>query len=164
MRKIVDIHGEEKQVECLSCAIAKGEIARQDGSIATTDYFNAHQDFEIPIPGFVILASRRHVKSIDDFTEEEKIDFINFLVKIRRSMRKVLGTQTVYLVQEEDTPDHFHIWLFPRYEWMDRIGKKVQSIRPIMEYAREKLKTLENLEKVTDAKNRLKSYLKNYKF
>jgi diadenosine tetraphosphate (Ap4A) HIT family hydrolase len=117
-REITDIAGNKKRVKCLSCAIEKGGVARHGGSIASTAHFDAHQDWEIPIPGFVIVASRRHLQSIDEFTDEERGDFIEFLCMVRRAMREALDIQTAYLIQEEDTSDHFHVWMFPRYEWM----------------------------------------------
>ncbi len=50
-------------------------------------------------------------------------------------MREVNGCDEVYLFQNEDSQHGFHLWLFPRYGWMDQYGRKIQSVRPIMEYA-----------------------------
>lgn len=158
-REIEDIKGNKKQLGCLGCAIQNGEVESPGGSIASTKYFDAHQDYEIPIPGFVILASKRHLQSVDEFTEEERLDFIEFLCRLRRTMRQALDVQVVYLIQEEDTSHHFHVWIFPRHHWMaEKFGKKIQSVRPIMEYARESLKTLDNLKKVDEAMKKMKEY------
>jgi len=158
-REIVDIKGNKKQLGCLGCAIQKGEVESPGGSIASTKYFDAHQDYEIPIPGFVILASKRHLQSVDEFTNEEKTDFIEFLSHLRQTMRKACGVQVVYLIQEEDTSHHFHVWMFPRHDWlMERFGRKIQSVRPIMEYARENMKTPKNLQKVDEAMEKMKKY------
>jgi hypothetical protein len=43
---------------------------------------------------------------------------------------------------------------------LEKFGKKTPSLRPIMEYARENLKTAENLEKVEKAVVKLKAYFK----
>lgn len=156
--EIVDYKGNSAQVSCLGCARENGEMERI-GTVLTTEHFDAHQDFEIPIPGFIILSSRRHLQSVDEFTEAEKRDFIDTLIAVRAGMRKALGIETVYLVQEEDTSHHFHVWVFPRYDWMSELfGKKTPSLRPIMEYARENLKTEENLKVVEEAVSKLKIY------
>lgn len=161
-REIIDITGKKKAVSCLGCAIAKGKVESPGGSITTTRYFDAQQDFEIPIPGFVILASKRHVQSIDEFTAAEREDFINFLCLIRKGMREALRIETVYVVQEEDTAHHFYVWLFPRYKWMQKqFGTKIQSVRPIMEYAREYMKTNQNLKEVEEATKKLREYFNN---
>ncbi len=156
--EIVNYKGKPTQVSCLGCARENGEMERV-GTVLTTEHFDAHQDFEIPIPGFIIISSRRHLQSVDEFTDKEKIDFIDTLIAVRAGMRKVLDIDVVYLVQEEDTSHHFHVWVFPRYDWMsEKFGKKTPSLRPIMEYARENLKTAENLEKVEGAVTMLKTY------
>ncbi len=158
-REIVDIKGNKKQIGCLGCAIQSGEAESSGGSIATTKYFDAQQDYEIPIPGFVILASKRHLQSVDEFTQEEREDFIEFLCRLRKTIRQALDIQVVYLIQEEDTSHHFHVWVFPRYDWMvEKFGREIQSVRPIMEYARENLKTEENLKKVDEATEKLRNY------
>ena len=157
-REIVDIKGNKKKIGCLGCAIQKGKL--DNGIfIAETKFFTASQDYEIPIAGFVILAAKRHLQSLDEFTAEERFDFIEFLTRLRMMMRQVLDTQTVYLIQEEDTSHHFHVWIFPRYAWMaEKFGRKIESVRPIMEYARENLKTKENLKKVDEAIAKMRNY------
>lgn len=162
--EIVDYKGNLMQVSCLGCARENGEMERV-GTILTTKHFDAHQDFEIPIPGFIIISSRRHLQSVDDFTDEEKLDFIDTLVSVRAGMRKALDIDIVYLIQEEDTSHHFHIWVFPRYDWMsEKFGKKTSSLRPIMEHARENLKTTENLLRVEEAVSKLKAYFESNTF
>lgn len=157
-RELVDYKGNPTIVSCLGCALENGEIEKT-GSVLTTAHFDAHQDFEIPIPGFIVLASKRHFQSVDEFTEEEKIDFIDSIIRIRSGMRRTLGIDVVYFVQEEDTSHHFHMWIFPRYDWMaEKFGRKISSLRPIMEYARENLKTEENLKKVEESITQLVTY------
>ena len=160
-QKITDIYGNTQEVECLSCAIQQGIVKAPGGLIAESKHFKAEQDFEIPIPGFIIVVSKRHVTSIDEFTEEEQIDFIKFWVKVRKAMRQALGLDNVYFVQEEDTEHHFHVWLFPRYDWMteEKFGRKINSVRPIMEYARKNMKTPENLKAVDEATEELREAL-----
>jgi len=158
-RTIIDIHGNKRELGCLGCAIRNGEVESPGGLIAETACFVAEQDYEIPIPGFVILASKRHLQSVDELTDEEQKDFIEFLCRVRKGMRRALGVEVTYLIQEEDTSSHFHVWMFPRYDWMtEQFGKKIQSLRPIIEYAREHLKTPEDLKKVDEATQNMKEY------
>lgn len=157
-QNISDLQGKTKLIDCLGCARERGEITQ--GNIFKSQYFDVHQDYEIPIPGFLILSSRRHIQSVDEFTSEEQADFIAFLVRVRLAMRQALGIATVYLVQEEDTSHHFHVWIFSRYDWMAKqFGTKIESLRPIMEYARKHMKTKENLEKVDSAVEKVKQLL-----
>ena len=156
-RNITNFKGQTKKIACLGCARARGEISV--GDILKSKYFDAHQDYEIPIPGFIIISSKRHIQGIDELTEAEQRDFIKFLCRLRSALRQVLSIKVVYLIQEEDTSHHFHVWVFPRYDWMTKkFGQKIQSVRPIMEYARENLKTTNNLKRVETATQKLKQF------
>jgi diadenosine tetraphosphate (Ap4A) HIT family hydrolase len=158
-RDIVDIEGSKRTIGCLGCALMAGEVKNRGGSIAVSVHFDAHQDYEIPIPGFIIIASKRHMDSIDEFTEEERADFIEFLYRIRTTMRQACGIEIVYMHQEEDTSHHFHVWLYPRQdELVELFGKKITSVRPIMEYAREHWKTPERLANIDECVERMKRY------
>jgi diadenosine tetraphosphate (Ap4A) HIT family hydrolase len=158
-KKITDIRGKTESISCIACSIQNKEV-ENPGSIAESKFFVAEQDYEIPIPGFVILISKRHLQSVDEFSGGERKDFIEFLCRLRAIMRKALKIKHVYVVQEEDTTtSHFHVWLFPRYQWMEKkFGRKIQSVRPIMEYARKSMKTRGNLKKVDTATQKLKQY------
>lgn len=157
-KEITDIGGNTVQLDCLSCAIAQDKVEIRGGSVIRSKYFDLHQDFEIPIPGFMILTSLRHLQSVDEFTDEESADFMKVLRASRKLQRDVLSIDEVYLHQEEDTSHHFHLWMFPRHNWMkDQFGRKSESMRPIMEYARTDLKTDENLVKLDEDVKRLQA-------
>jgi len=161
-KNIVDLTGKTKKIACLGCAREKGEIDL--GNITKSEYFDAHQDYEIPIPGFVIISSRRHIQSIDEFTEDEQGDFIKFLCRMRSAMRKVLGIETIYLFQSEDTIHHFHVWLIPRYDWMtEKFGRKIESVRPIVNYSKEFLRTESGIAEVKEATQKLKQFFSSDK-
>ncbi|WP_418312486.1 HIT family protein [Planococcus plakortidis] len=114
MRTITLANGETVEVECLSCALVNGLIEPEGGVVMVTEHFHAHQDVAYPIPGLIILASKRHLKSLDELTEEERIDYITVLAEIRKAQRNVLGIESVYYFYNEDTTHHFHTWMVPR--------------------------------------------------
>ncbi len=73
-------------------------------------------------------------------------------------MRDVLSIKHVYIVQEEDTAtSHFHVWLFPRYPWMEKeFGLKIESVKPIMKYAENNMKNADNLSEIENATQKLR--------
>ena len=156
---ITDIYGKQQVVKCLSCAI--GEHSAPAEIVLQTKHFHAEQDFEIPIPGFIIIASNRHFFGIDEMSQAELVDFSTVLAQIRRALRQVIGIDTVYLVHEEDTRNaHFHMWIFPRYAWMEeKFGSGVATVRTIMEYARKELKNDDNFEQVKNVVKKLSATL-----
>ena len=142
-------------MQCLSCSIHQQGVTTVGGLIAASDYFEVRQDYAVPIPGFMIISSKRHVRSMDDFTPAERTDFIEFCCRMRRQMREILGVDEITMVQEENSA-HFHLWLFPWYSWMKPFGNDVASLRPIMRYAREHLTTQSHSDAVHGAAQKLK--------
>ncbi|OAS87964.1 HIT family protein [Metabacillus litoralis] len=151
MRQITLSNGKTVEVKCLSCAITSGLIEPDGGVVLETEYFHAHQDVAYPIKGLIILASKRHIKCFDELTEEEKIDYIKVLSKIREAQRTVLGIKYVYYFYNEDTTHHFHTWMVPRYKWMYEFGRSVESVRPTLLHARNEVNSKENIQEVMDA-------------
>ena len=107
--------------------------------VLTTENFDVHQDWEVPIVGFFIIAAQdRRKRSFLDFSPAELSELITLLSRVRGAMDIVLGIKDVYVFQNEDTSHGFHVWLFPRHDWMEQIGRKIESVRPIMQFAVEK--------------------------
>ncbi|MFP3323187.1 diadenosine tetraphosphate hydrolase [Planococcus sp. SIMBA_160] len=151
MRNITLANGEAVEVECLSCALVNGVIEPEGGVVVETEHFHAHQDVAYPIPGLIILASKRHLKSLDELTEAERLDYITILSKIRKAQREVLGIESVYYFYNEDTTHHFHTWMVPRYEWMYEFGRSVESVRPVLLHARNEMNDEANVRNVRQA-------------
>lgn len=163
MRRITFADGRELETDCLSCTVANGAIEATGGVIVETDYFHAHQDIAYPIPGLISLAAKRHFYTMDELTEEEADDFMLLIRKLRKAQREVLGIEHVYYFYNEDTSHHFHLWMVPRYEWMKTLGRSVESLRPVLRYAREHHSNLENIGKVKDIIKKLAQFLNESK-
>lgn len=130
--------------------------------IITTKLFNVGQDWEVPIPGFFIIKPLRNIKAIDEFTDEEAAEFINLIREVRKGMRDVLKIKEVYFFQNEDTEHGFHLWVFPRHKWMEKFGRKIQSVRPIMDYAKENMLSDNVFTEVKESIKKMKEYLSGF--
>ncbi|WP_078548719.1 HIT family protein [Litchfieldia alkalitelluris] len=159
MRRITLSNGNTVEVECLSCALTSGVVVPDGGVIVETDHFHAHQDVAYPIKGLVILASKRHITCFDELNEEEQMDYIRLLTKIREAQRKVLGIEFVYYFYNEDTTHHFHTWMVPRYDWMYHFGRSVESLRPVLLHARNEMNDERDVEEVMNAIDDLRAAL-----
>ena len=127
--------------------------------VISTDLFDIHQDWEVPIPGFFILATKRPILSVGEFTPEEEQEFIQLLCKLRRGMKTVLGIDNVYLHQNEDSVHGFHLWIFPRLEWMKPFGTKIESVRPIVNHAKEHMNTPKVAMEVKEYVAKMREYM-----
>src|SRR3989344_2943795 len=134
-----------------------------DEQILDTTIVDVHQDWEIPIPGFFIVAAKRKIRSVMDFTDAEVAEFGVVIKKVRQGMAEVLGITDVYMFQREDTEWDFHLWLLPRYNWMDQFGRKVESVRPIINHAIANMTDKETLQQVSQAAEKMRVYLKDFK-
>lgn len=161
-RQITLADGRSVEVECLSCALTSGLIEPTGGVIYESSNFNVHQDVAYPIRGLVIIASKRHFYCMDELTNEEQLEYISLIHKIRKEQRDRLGIDKVYYFYNEDTTHHFHLWMVPRYEWMKKFGNSVESLRPVLLHAREHMNTEDNMKIVIEGIHQLKAGLKDF--
>jgi diadenosine tetraphosphate (Ap4A) HIT family hydrolase len=115
----------------------------------------------VPIPGLVIVATRRHVMCLDEFTDEETSELLPLISAIRRAQRTVLDIDCVYYFYNEDTPAHFHLWMVPRHEWMVQFGRSIESVQPAFLHARQYLSNPEGLAEVERAVDLLRANLRH---
>ena len=107
-----------------------------DNTIFETETFNVGQDWEVPIEAFFIIGANDKTKrSFKDFSSEELHELVDILKSVRIAMEQVLDIKDVYIFQNEDTEHGFHVWMFPRHDWMEKFGRKIESVRPIMKEA-----------------------------
>jgi diadenosine tetraphosphate (Ap4A) HIT family hydrolase len=131
-------------------------------NIITTKLWSVHQDWEVPIPGFFIIAPLRKIRSLSEFTDWEMIEFISIMRTVRRGMQSVLNIEDVYFFQNEDTSHWFHFWIFPRHSWMEQFGRKIESVRWIMNFAKEFMLDDKNMHEVGEYVIKMKKYMSDF--
>ena len=140
---------------CIGCDVYNGNIDMSKSLIFENDLFRVIHDTENPIPGFIVISSKCHVRTLNELTPEELQNLFEIITKTRKGMEDLLGIKKVSFIQE-DGPEsmHFHPWFFPWYSWMNELnldGSDTEKIRKIMKYSQENLRTDENLKKVHHA-------------
>ena len=147
--------------DCIGCDVYNGNIDMSQSLIFENDLFRVIHDTENPIPGFIVISSKRHVRTLNELTAEELKNLFEIVTKTRKGMESILGVTKVSYIQE-DGPEsmHFHPWFFPWYSWMSELdleGSDTEKIRKIMKYSQENLRTEKNLKKVHSAVEAMKS-------
>lgn len=143
--------------KCTGCSVINGELVPVGGWIYETQNFVLAQDAEVMIEGFLIIQSKRHVNSLLDFSEEENLELAKLLYQTRKALKDLNICEEITIVQEERSK-HFHIWLFPNYDWMnEKFGKGIKYLRDINQYVMEN-ETKEDRQKVLKTCERLKEY------
>ena len=110
--KTKDFLGKEWAYDCMGCAIADGSLLVPGGLILDTEHFSVHQDPLIPLPGFLVIASKRHIHSISEMDSAEYEDLSRLIRSTHQAIKQVTRIDPLTLVQEERSP-HFHLWFFP---------------------------------------------------
>ena len=140
--------------KCTGCSVVNGELIPVGGVIYETKNFVLAQDAEVPLKGFLIIQSKKHTNSIKEFNKEERYELSELIYKTRMALEELKICEEVTIVQEERSK-HFHIWLFPYYDWMkDKFGKGIKYLRDINEYLinnateKDRQEVLETVEKL----------------
>lgn len=133
----VDILGNTWNYECMGCSISNKELIPPGDIIYDGKYCYLASDPEIPIPGFLIISSKKHIRSFSKLDKEERYEVIDVLSKTEKILKELNISNEFTIVQEERS-NHFHIWIFPYYDWMgEKFGKGITYLRDISSYAKE---------------------------
>lgn len=128
-----DFLGREWDINCMGCAVSDGSMSIPGDFIHKTQYFCVHQDPLIPLPGFLVIASLRHIRSIAEMESVEYEEFSSLLRMTHHAIKQATGIEHLTIVQEENSI-HFHLWFFP---WTAPVVEKygpplLTKIREIM--------------------------------
>ncbi len=146
-KSCVDILGNEWNYECMGCAICNKEIIPPGDIIYDGKYCILAGDPEVPIPGFLIINCKKHIRSFSELEEDERYEIVDVLYKAEKALKELHICNEFTIVQEERSR-HLHIWIFPNYDWMtEKFGKGVSHLRDISSYAKEN-SNANNIEKV----------------
>jgi len=156
---LIDILGNQWNEKCMGCSMASGDSTAPGGIIKETANFILQQDLEIPIKGFMIIASKQHIKSITQLTKDQSLELFELCYDTRKALLSIQDILECTLIQEERS-NHFHMWILPRYKWMDDLFENsLSNIRPMMKYAKENLKTQININEIIETVNQLRKIL-----
>ena len=117
--KITDMTGKEVEIKkCLGCEITNGNLDVFGGLLYQGEFFAVAQDFELPIEGFIIIFSKRHVEKFIDLSQDEQIELTALINKTLNILEANHIAEEYNIVLEEKAGYHFHVWLMPRHKWM----------------------------------------------
>ena len=143
--KARDFLGNEWNIDCMGCAISDRSMSVPGGLIQKTDYFCVHQDPLIPLPGFLVIASLRHIRSICEMSVSQYVEFSTLIRNTHYAIKEATKNEYLTMVQEESSI-HFHLWFFPwTRNLIERYGQpSLTMIREIMaEYKKQPIDEIE---------------------
>lgn len=159
-KSATDFLGNEWHFSCMGCAIANGGIQVPGSLVYDGNATVLAADPEIPIPGFLVVNTKRHVRSLSELNREERHELADVIACAEKAL-KTLDISEVTLVQEERS-SHLHFWIFPNYAWMnEKYGKGIAYLRDISAYAKESA-TEENKREVLEVIEKVRDYFKSH--
>jgi len=159
MVKIISVENIEKNITCIGCSLINKAIKSPCETIFESKNFLVNQDYEVPIPGFVVLSTKRHIKGILDFNNNEEKEFYKLVKNIRLALSKALDIKYVMLFSNESkiiskrNPSHFHFCFLPKD------GFESKTLNETLVYAKENMKTENNIKRVKESAIKLKKFL-----
>lgn len=158
---VKDILGKEWNCKCIGCSIGNGEMIPPGGRIESTENFVLHQDPEIPIKAFLIIACKKHIKSISELCYEESRELFDLVYRARMALNSIEEIKEVSIIQEERS-SHLHIWLLPKYEWMnEKFENSLSTVRDMLSYAKNNYKTEENIADILSTVGAIRYHMKH---
>ena len=155
MKKMIIYTGKEITFTgCPACAYAKHEFKLPCGLIYEDNFFTLSQDWELPIPGFLVLSPKRCVEKLSDLTDYEREEMFKIVDKTIKILRNSKVCDRFDVIFEEKINRHFHIWIMPREKWMSElVDDIIEHIGEIFSYAKNNYRTnyyFEKIKEVTD--------------
>ena len=131
--KTTDFLGNEWDIDCMGCAISNRSMLIPGGLLEQTRHFAVHQDPLVPLPGFLVIASLRHIQSISEMQDSEYQELVSLIKTTHRAIKQITKIESLTIVQEENSI-HFHLWFFP---WVPDVIRRygapsLTKIREIM--------------------------------
>jgi diadenosine tetraphosphate (Ap4A) HIT family hydrolase len=107
-----DFLGNDWDIDCMGCAIGNRSMFVPGDFILKTQHFCVHQDPLIPLPGFLVITSLRHIQSISEMQESEYTEFSGLIRPVHDAIKETTKIEYLTIIQEESSI-HFHLWFFP---------------------------------------------------
>ncbi len=146
---------------CPSCGFINREFSLPCQLVYEDDICIINQDWETPINGFIIIATKRHVCLFEELADEERNHIFGIANKITKILRKHGIVKNFNIHFDEKADGHFHVWILPRDNWKERGIDPTKDYRLVSKYAIENLRTEENLKVIENTVNLLHEELKN---
>ena len=147
---------------CPGCAYGKHEFNLECGMAYENDRFTLSQDWELPIQGFFIVSPKRHIEKLCELTKDERNEMFEIVDKTVKILRDNKICERFDYFFEEQENRHLHVWILPRYNWMNKIVNDIiDNIGIIFEYAKTNFRNDENYEEIKRIADIIKNNFNN---
>ena len=141
---------------CPGCEYAKHKFEIPCGMIYESDLITVSQDWELPIPGFIVASPKRHITSKRELTIYERTE-IDLIFDITEQVLQESGLCDEF-IEYFDEKRHFHKCIVPKSPWMKELfGNVSENLGKIYEYAKTNLRNEEIYNKIQEITDLIKN-------
>ena len=114
---------------CFSCEFNKNPDKAPGGMIREYKYWRLeHIDEPIPVLGWLVLVTKRHVEGITGMNRDEAAELGEILVEMPKIQKKLCEAAQIYVVFFTELVSHLHLHLIPRH--INETKKGPRTFRP----------------------------------
>lgn len=148
MIKFETIFGEVLDVPCMGCVVADNSKFLQ-GRIFQTELFDISQDFELAVPGMMVISPMRHINMIECLTDDELAELSLLTVECKRALVDLWECEKVYYSLFEKPDGHIHLVIVPLWKSL-KLKNKYAALAELMERKEDLKNDKENMAQVTE--------------
>ncbi len=146
---------------CITCNIINKKVSPLGGVLYADDSVILNHAIDVNIPGYSVLSTKRHIRSLSVMSQIEMDALFKTLKKTVDYLENVEKVEKVYVIHIGEETEHFHFHIFPRYEWMKTLlEEKSNDGALLFSYIRETYKEIDDDQPILEISNKLKNYLK----
>ncbi len=115
-------------MECIACGIVKG--THEAVVIYEDELICCFMDIDPINNGHVLMVPKRHLKDVDNLTDDEMLRFMQVSKRILKCLKEIYDIDGYTMMQNGGAFDdlgHYHLHIFPRYK-SDGFGWKCNPI------------------------------------
>lgn len=140
----------------MGCVAADNSKFKQ-GRIFQTELFDISQDFELAVPGMMVISPMRHINMIESLTEDEVAELGLLTIECKRALVDLWEQEKVFYCLYEDGCQHIHLVIIPL--WKDlKIKNRYAAVAELSAHKDELKSDVENMRQVAEYVEKLREW------
>ncbi len=144
--KFTTIFNEEIEIDCVGCVVSDAKLFKQ-GRIFQTELFDISQDFELAVPGMMVISPLRHIPNIEALTDDELAELSLLQVYCKRALLDLWECENVVYQLYEKPDCHIHLVIIPLWKSL-KLQNKYAALAELMARKDELKSDMQNMEQV----------------
>ena len=115
MRFVKDFVGRDISFDCLECDISKKTLLSPGGLIYEDEYIIVHPHTTARMIGFIVVAPKRHVSTLNDLSTEERESLYSAVDFVSEKLIEKGYAEEYVIHSKTDREGHFQFWIVGNY-------------------------------------------------